>query len=29
LQPRNRLPWPPAFENAKYAVYALAGAGRR
>jgi hypothetical protein len=29
LQPRNRLPQPPVFENAKYAVYALAGGGSR
>jgi hypothetical protein len=29
LQPKNRLPQPPVFENAKYAVYELAGAGSR
>jgi len=29
LQPKNRLPRPPAFENANYAVYALPGAGGR
>jgi hypothetical protein len=29
LQPRNRLRQPPVFENAKYAVYALPGAGSR
>jgi hypothetical protein len=29
LQPKNRLPRPPAFENGKYTVYALAGAGGR
>jgi len=29
LQPKNRLPRPPVFENAKYAVYALPGAGGR
>jgi hypothetical protein len=29
LQPRNRLPDAPVFENAKYAVHALASAGSR
>jgi hypothetical protein len=29
LQPKNRLPRPPVFENAKYEVYALTGAGSR
>ena len=29
LQPRTRLPRPPVFENARYAVYALAGDGGR
>ena len=28
LQPKNRLPRPPAFENGKYAVYALAAGSR-
>ena len=29
LQPRNRLPQAPVFENASYSVYALTGAGSR
>jgi hypothetical protein len=29
LQPRNRLPRPPVFENSRYSVYALAGAEGR